>query len=100
MQTSDSSTLKVGIRRPRQVEYADSNPAGVWRRPYAARKATTLKGISSLKLDSDPLGSPDFLNDSADAFDDPWAGAGAYCGPAPPELDAVFATHPPPRAAT
>jgi len=26
---------------------------------YAARNATTLKGISSLKLDSDPLGSPD-----------------------------------------
>ena len=27
-------------------------------RTYAARNATTLKGISSLKLDSDPLGSP------------------------------------------
>ena len=26
-------------------------------RPYAARNATTLNGISSLKLDSDPLGS-------------------------------------------
>ena len=26
---------------------------------YAAGKAMTLKGISSLKLDSDPLGSPE-----------------------------------------
>ena len=32
---------------------------------YAARNATRCKGISSLKLDSDPLGSP-FLNDSAE----------------------------------
>ena len=30
---------------------------------YAARKATILKGISSLKLHTDPLGSQ-FLNDS------------------------------------
>ena len=35
---------------------------------YAAHKATTLKGIASLKLDSDPLGSH-FANDSADALD-------------------------------
>jgi len=27
---------------------------------YAARKATTFNGISSLELDSDPLGSPLF----------------------------------------
>jgi hypothetical protein len=34
---------------------------------YAAREATILKGISSLKLDSDSLGSQ-FPNDSAGAL--------------------------------
>src|ERR1041384_6614287 len=39
--------------------------------PYAALSATTFTGIASLKLDSDPLGSPEILNDLAEALDRP-----------------------------
>ena len=43
-----------------------ARPSTVASLGYAARSATTSTGTASLKLDSDPLGSP-FLNDSADA---------------------------------
>jgi hypothetical protein len=69
-QMNESPMSHLGMERSAGAATRTAAPAedGLAKRPYDARNATIVRGISSLKLTSDPLGSP-FLNDFAEALD-------------------------------